>query len=323
METNNKEFIKLDKVLIIILGCMLLSFLLIESKEVIFLISLISISSFYFIAKSILKDFFIDIRSVIKYVSEGKEFIIKDGDLGLMYDEITLLKNRTIAYEETIELEKAKLRQSIEDICHQLKTPLTSVSIYTELLLGKDNENEYLMNIDQQVQKINYLIQGLLKLAKLQSHQVKFGFEDLSINQVMQMAIESLQSICQDTQITIQQTDLHFYYDESWLQEALSNIIKNSLEENCQHISISFEEHQQYIKVFIYNDGKEIDEKDLPHIFERFYHTSKQQGVGIGLALAKEIIERHHGSISAYNQNGVIFELTFPKYQVSQKYKVS
>ncbi|MEG0593379.1 MAG: HAMP domain-containing sensor histidine kinase, partial [Coprobacillus sp.] len=243
--------------------------------------------------------------------------------LGLMYDEITLLKNRTIAYEETIELEKAKLRQSIEDICHQLKTPLTSVSIYTELLLGKDNENEYLMNIDQQVQKINYLIQGLLKLAKLQSHQVKFGFEDLSINQVMQMAIESLQSICQDTQITIQQTDLHFYYDESWLQEALSNIIKNSLEENCQHISISFEEHQQYIKVFICNDGKEIDGKDLPHIFERFYHTSKQQGVGIGLALAKEIIERHHGSINAYNQNGVIFELTFPKYQVSQKYKVS
>ncbi|MEG0367184.1 MAG: hypothetical protein RR585_10135, partial [Coprobacillus sp.] len=87
METNNKEFIKLDKVLIIILGCMLLSFLLIESKEVIFLISLISIISFYFIAKNILKDFFIDIRSVIKYVSEGKEFIIKDGDLGLMYDE--------------------------------------------------------------------------------------------------------------------------------------------------------------------------------------------------------------------------------------------
>lgn len=76
--------------------------------------------------------------------------------------------------------------------------------------------------------------------------------------------------------------------------------------------------------MFIYNDGEAIQEKDLPHIFERFYHTKKQQGVGIGLALSKEIIEKHHGSIQAYNdRNGVVFEILFPRYQMNNKFKVS
>lgn len=323
METNNKEFTKLNYIFIITLVSLVLSFVIYDEKQAVFIVSIICIFVLYLQAKKILKKFFIDIRNIIEYASQKKVAIIKDGDLGLMYEQITLLNKRALAYEETIELEKEKLRQTIDDICHQLKTPLTSVSIYTELLLEKDKTNEYLVNIDQQIQKMNNLIQNLLKIAKLQSHQVEFSFEDLPIEDVFNYAIESLHSLIKDTEIKIQQTNIHFYYDESWLQEALSNIIKNSLEENCQHISISFKDHNQYIKIFIYNDGKEIEEKDLIHIFERFYHSSKQQGVGIGLSLSKEIIERHHGNIVVYNQRGVVFELTFPKYQVNEKYKVS
>lgn len=95
------------------------------------------------------------------------------------------------------------------------------------------------------------------------------------------------------------------------------------MEHGCSKIKVTFEEHQQYIKCFIYNNGEEIKEKDLPHIFERFYHSAKQQGVGIGLALSKEIIEKHHGLVTAYNDNGVVFEITFPLFQMNDKYKVS
>ena len=279
----------------------------------------------YFFSDYILKKVYKDIRGVIQYTSQNKEVIIKDGDLGLLIDEVNQLKNRSDAYEKTLNKEKDKLRKTIEDICHQLKTPLTSISIYTELSLEKDNNNPYLKEINQQIDKMKYLIQSLLRLAKLQSHQINFEYEYLSVNNLINISLQSLHSLIQksDVDINITEQDISFYYDEDWLQEAFSNIIKNSLEHNSSIIDISFKEYKEYLKIYIHNNGDEVSKKDLPHIFERFYHASHQEGVGIGLALSKEIIERHHGQVEVYNQAGVVFEVTFPKYQVSQKYKVS
>ena len=326
MKTNNREFIRLKYIALIILFLFIIIYLVGFSRDIMFVLGIILMGSLYISFQNVVKELYCEMREVIAYAANDQQTIIKDGDLGLLYNEMMRLKKRTVAYEKVIQQEKDKLRQMIEDICHQLKTPLTSISIYNDLLLDGKIQDNYFEEINQQIEKMKYLINSLLTLAKLQSSQIEFEFEYQSIQEVIQLSMQSLQPLIKKTriQIHIEELETCFYYDESWLQEALSNILKNSLEQTCSRIDITFLEHQQYFKMFIYNDGEAIQEKDLPHIFERFYHTKKQQGVGIGLALSKEIIEKHHGSIQAYNdRNGVVFEILFPRYQMNNKFKVS
>lgn len=326
MKTNNREFIRLKYIALIILFLFIIIYLVGFSRDIMFVLGIILMGSLYISFQNVVKELYCEMREVIAYAANDQQTIIKDGDLGLLYNEMMRLKKRTVAYEKVIQQEKDKLRQMIEDICHQLKTPLTSISIYNDLLLDGKIQDNYFEEINQQIEKMKYLINSLLTLAKLQSSQIEFEFEYQSIQEVIQLSMQSLQPLIKKTriQIHIEELETCFYYDESWLQEALSNILKNSLEQTCSRIDITFLEHQQYLKMFIYNDGKAIQEKDLPHIFERFYHTKKQQGVGIGLALSKEIIEKHHGSTQAYNdRNGVVFEILFPRYQMNNKFKVS
>ena len=326
MKTNNREFIRLKYIALIILFLFIIIYLVGFSRDIMFVLGIILMGSLYISFQNVVKELYCEMREVIAYAANDQQTIIKDGDLGLLYNEMMRLKKRTVAYEKVIQQEKDKLRQMIEDICHQLKTPLTSISIYNDLLLDGKIQDNYFEEINQQIEKMKYLINSLLTLAKLQSSQIEFEFEYQSIQEVIQLSMQSLQPLIKKTriQIHIEELETCFYYDESWLQEALSNILKNSLEQTCSRIDITFLEHKQYLKMFIYNDGEAIQEKDLPHIFERFYHTKKQQGVGIGLALSKEIIEKHHGSIQAYNdRNGVVFEILFPRYQMNNKFKVS
>lgn len=326
MKTNNREFIRLKYIALIILFLFIIIYLVGFSRDIMFVLGIILMGSLYISFQNVVKELYCEMREVIAYAANDQQTIIKDGDLGLLYNEMMRLKKRTVAYEKVIQQEKDKLHQMIEDICHQLKTPLTSISIYNDLLLDGKIQDNYFEEINQQIEKMKYLINSLLTLAKLQSSQIEFEFEYQSIQEVIQLSMQSLQPLIKKTriQIHIEELETCFYYDESWLQEALSNILKNSLEQTCSRIDITFLEHQQYLKMFIYNDGEAIQEKDLPHIFERFYHTKKQQGVGIGLALSKEIIEKHHGSIQAYNdRNGVVFEILFPRYQMNNKFKVS
>lgn len=324
MKTNNQEFVKLKYCLWMALFVFVVTYLCVDSYHFLFVVGIVMMIFIYIQFYSIVSKLYGDMRDVIAYASSDKDVVIEDGDLGLLYEEIVRLKQRTKAYEATIQKEKDKLKQMMEDVCHQLKTPLTSIAIYNDLLMEGEIQQSYFIEIEQQLEKMKYLMNSLLKLAKLEGSQVKFDFQYLSIEQVFHLSLQSLHSIIQQNkvQVTIHSTDINLYYDESWMQEALSNIIKNSIEHASQNIDVSFEEHQKYVKIIIHNDGDEIDEKDLPHIFKRFYHSSLQ-GVGIGLSLSKEIIEKHHAHITAYNQDGVVFEIVFPLHQVNHKYKVS
>jgi len=265
-----------------------------------------------------------DMRQVIQSFHNPTDFQIQDGDLGILYDEIRQLQRRTHQYEITIENEKKKLRETIEDICHQMKTPLASIGIYNELLEVEYNK-DYVQETGQQIDKMKYLVNTLLTLAKMESHQIHFDFQKLPIQYVIDLSLQSLHSMIEQSQVCIHivNNQESFYYDESWLQEAFSNILKNNIEHGCSNITISAYQYDQYIKVKIHNDGPEIASKDLPHIFERFYHTQNQKGVGIGLALTQEIIHRHHGEIEVYNEQGVVFEILFPIYFVSEKHQLS
>lgn len=321
MKTNNHEFIQLRNLWLITILINIVIYITIDYSSVLLVSTIVSLSILYLKSYQMIAQLYTDVRNVVGYASQDQKAQIKDGDLGLLYNEMRQLKKRTKAYEETIQEEKDRLRETIEDICHQLKTPLTSISIYNELLLNEEENNENLQKTQEQIEKMKYLISSLLKLAKLQSHQVSFEYEYLPIKDMIELSLQSVHSLIQqrNVEIKIEERDLMFYYDESWLQEAMSNILKNALEHGCSLIQISFEEYQNSFKIKIYNNGLAIDEKDLPHIFERFYHTQHQQGVGIGLALSKEIIERHHGYIDVYNEHGVVFEIMFLKYEMKEK----
>ncbi len=323
MEMNNRIFIKLKQVFFVVALVEVILYYFLPHRYFL-VISLIMLSLFYYVSKSFIIELYADIRNVIQSIHQKNDYMIQDGDLGLLYDEVKQLQNRTNAYEQTIEEEKKKLRKTIEDICHQLKTPITSISIYNELLKN-DYQKEYVEESYQQIEKITYLLNSLLTLAKLESNQIEFDFQDLYIKNIIQLSLQSLHSLLQihDINVEIEDCHIHLYCDESWIQEAISNILKNNIEHGCSKIHISFVKYNQYIKIVIHNNGEEINSKDLPHIFERFYHTQNQQGVGIGLSLSQEIIQRHHGSIEAYNQDGVVFEIMLPIYQVTHKYQLS
>lgn len=174
----------------------------------------------------------------------------------------------------------------------------------------------------QQIDKLKDLISSLLTLAKLENDVVHFEFQKLPLKYLLDLSIQSIYSLIQEKEIIIDVQDKEFFYDESWLVEAISNILKNALEQEAvTKIKINSQVIENYLKVYIHDNGQGIDSKDLPHLFERFYKSknSHKESVGIGLSLTKEIIRLHHGFIDVYNDQGACFELTFPLYAISEK----
>lgn len=259
----------------------------------------------------------------MKYI-DGDDEYIEDNDLGILYHKVQRLKQENFKYQQAVMKEKKKLKKDIEDICHQMKTPLATLLLYHEMLMKK-YEDEIVCKGLIQIEKMNHFMKGLLKLSQVET--ISFQYDLLPIGYIVDLSLQSVYSFIQSHHVCLHHDvmDISFYCDESWLQEAFSNIFKNAIENDCQTLSISYEYHEQYFKMYIHNDGKEISDKDLPHIFERFYHTKNASGngVGIGLSLTQEIIQKHHGHISVYNQDGVVFEITFPLYALSQKYDVT
>lgn len=326
METNNND---LKKIKILFAFQFVFLFLLIMGYYYsyekylylffigLFIITILTCYYFYMMFNQI----YSKIRNVIEYIDKKQEGIIMDGDIGLLYEKVMMLEKRNKAYEEVIKREKENLKKTIEDICHQMKTPLSSISINNELLMGiYDNEK---ININQkQIEKLKYLMNSLLTLAKLENDTIKFNFQKLPVSYLINLSIENINSLLGDKELILKDIQGEFYYDESWLVEAISNILKNCLEQDSvSKIKVSVEENNLYLKLKISDNGKGFEEKDLSHLFERFYKgkNSSKESVGIGLSLTKEIVRIHHGYIDVYNNHGACFELTFPHLNVSDK----
>ncbi|MFR7590421.1 MAG: sensor histidine kinase [Longibaculum sp.] len=323
METNNREFAKIKRIFcLFLIGCFFIVAYINNIYLGYFLIILMSFGIFVYFY-SLYKNLFVRIRQLIQYI-DGNNQYIEDNDLGVIYDKVKRLKQENLNCQMQVKEEKKKLKKDIEDICHQMKTPLTSLSLYNEML-EKRYDYKYVQESAQQIEKMSCFLHGLLKLSQVE--MIDFDFTNLPMDYVVDMAIDGLYAMIHEYHVKInhQRKKIFFYCDERWLQEALSNILKNAMEKGCHHLTISYEKHEQYFKIYIYNDGVEMDEEDISHIFERFYKTKDRsgQGVGIGLSLTKEIINKHHGQVIAYNQNGVVFELSFPLYLLSDKYLVT
>lgn len=248
--------------------------------------------------------------------TEGELSILKNN----LYKVITLLQSQN----EYLKNDKLYLADSIADISHQLKTPLTSMMMMCELLENEENPDkrqEFVAVINNQLSKMKWLITNILKISKLDADATEFKREEVSISKVLDDSLKPFVLTAELKNIAIQNgaNDFVFNGDESWTVEAVSNIVKNCLEHTNDggKIIIASDSTNLYNKLTISDNGCGIAEEDLPHIFERFYHgkNSSKDSVGIGLALAKTVFEKENASVSVESKQGrgSVFEIRFYK----------
>ena len=236
-------------------------------------------------------------------------------------DELSILQNEI--YKTTIMLkevadnskeDKIKLKDSLSDISHQLKTPLTSITILIDNIIeNKDMDEatrtEFAKDIKREITNINFLVQSLLKLSKLDADSVKFMNEDVNISEIINCSIKNVSVLSDLKNIDIEvngDKNAKIYCDLKWQVEAITNILKNCVEHSKSNgkVQISYEENQVYSIIKIRDYGVGIYKEDLPHIFERFYKgkNSSNESIGIGLALSKTIIESNNGYIGVESE---------------------
>ena len=251
-----------------------------------------------------------------------------EGDLGWLGRSFNAMADRLNHSLKLLKQDKVFLHNLISDISHQLKTPLASLIVFNENLLNdrsmkEDMQLTFLERSRQQLDRMEWLIVSLLKLARVEAGATSFVHERVNLKQVIVDATNALHVLAQQKQQQINiigNEDLNMQGDKHWLIEAFINLIKNALEHTIAEgkIDITLQETPLFYNIILADYGEGISAEDLPHIFKRFYrgnNTNKPQSVGIGLALAKSIIEEHDGMIQVQSRigEGSTFTISFHK----------
>ena len=247
-----------------------------------------------------------------------------EGDFNILNHQFNQMANRLENGLSVLKREKVFLRNMISDISHQLKTPLSSLIVINDLLLEDKNmdlnmKQNFLEKERTQLERMEWLTINLLKVARIEAGAIEFKKEKVLLKDILNIALSALNHRLENQVLEIEgDENAIFYGDKEWTGEALINIIKNAIEHNRGKINISLEETPLFSSIIVRDNGEGIDEKHLPHIFERFYKVSsevKPESIGIGLNLAKLIVESQNGTISVTSKKneGTEFTMTFLK----------
>lgn len=247
-----------------------------------------------------------------------------EGELSILHSEIYKMTVRLREQKDRLLQDKTYLADSLADISHQIRTPLTSINLLVQLLSVPDISHEERINLTRELNRllarIDWLITTLLKISKLDAGTVQLKRERVGLEELIQRACEPLL-----VPIELRGQELlicasgQFVGDPAWTCEAVSNIVKNCMEHTPDggKIRINTCENPLYAEIVIRDTGTGIDREDLPHIFERFYKGKEADGnsFGIGLALSRMIVTAQNGTIKAENQKtgGAMFTLRFYK----------
>ncbi len=253
----------------------------------------------------------------LKRFSEG-EFSILENRLSKL---VLCLRDQTDALKK----DKLLLADAIADISHQIKTPLTSINLLASALSKEEmcenalNRGKTLADMHSQIDRMDWLVSSLLKLARLDADAVKLNMKCVPLAELIELAVSPLEIVMElrNQQLTIEASG-SVLCDASWTAEALMNIIKNCSESMGDGVlSIYACENPLYSEIIVTDGGGGIAKEDLPHIFERFYRgkNSSSSGAGIGLALARSIVIKQNGTVKAENapRGGARFTLRFYK----------
>lgn len=295
---------------------------IIVSTSIIGVMSVLFIICFCMYLRRRKKDIF-ELQDYMDKISRGNyELEINDNS----EDELSSLKNslyKIMVYmkeqADSARIKKVMLAQSVSDISHQLKTPLTS----TQILLDNLNDNpdmeyatrkKFIYEALNQVNGMSWMIVSMLKLSRIDAGVVEFNNENISINKIIEEAVGNLEVIAEIKNVNIEKnidnrnedelnkSDIYIKGDYNWNREALQNIIKNAIEHSNDKgtVKINITDNDVYTAVYITNRGEKLSDKQQKQIFERYYSEAKYEdnSMGIGLPLAKAVIEKQGGYIS-------------------------
>ncbi|MBM0046270.1 HAMP domain-containing histidine kinase [Anaerococcus sp. mt242] len=266
-----------------------------------------------------------------KQMQELSDYIDKalDGNLeNSDFDEMELskIKSKLIKFlyasqvkEAKINTEKNKTKDLIADISHQTKTPITNLSLYISLL-ENDPKDEYIGIIKYELDKLKFLVQALVKSSRLESDIIVLQKNQANLADLVNNVLGEFKTILDEKNITIvlKEEDCVFNLDERWLKEAIHNLVDNAIKYSPEHSTINISVYKSYLNynLDIENEYKDLSEETLPKIFERFYrgkNSASKDGFGLGLFIAREIIEKHGGNIKAsLRENKIKFSIDFP-----------
>lgn len=266
----------------------------------------------------------------LREISSGNDSLdVRDnqeGELSILKNDIYKVTLMLSEQRSLLQRDKMQLTDAISDISHQLKTPLTSMTVMADLLSSADlppvKRMEFTHNIRIQLERIDWLVSSLLKLSKMDAKTIPFKKEPVLVKQLIQQALEPVlipMDIKEQTVSINGDDNVSFIGDFNWTSEALINILKNGVEHTQEGgaIAISYTENALFTEIIIADNGKGIPKEDLPYIFKRFYkgkHAS-EGSIGIGLAMAHSIIASQGGVIDVRSdgENGTEFHIKLYK----------
>ena len=236
-------------------------------------------------------------------------------DFSILEDKIYKIFIELVEARELVEKNSKKQTQNLEDIAHQIKTPITSMFFDLETIDKTEDNKKEIEGLELQLERLNSLADILLKLSSLDANVDKMEKNEVLISEIIEYALDILRKSIDEKNIKIifDYEDSEIKVDYYWVSEALINIIKNALNrEETTKIKISTNKNPIYTEIIIEDDGGGIKEENFKKIFERFYKSPDSKGFGIGLAMAKSIVEANNGDISVKNsKDGAIFKIKF------------
>lgn len=260
------------------------------------------------------------ISQIKEYISGNKDVTIEcndEGELYRLFHEVNYLVSILNAHAENEKNSKKFLKNTISDISHQLKTPLAALNIYNGIIQDEAQEiqtiKEFSLLSEQELDRIESLVQNLLKITKLDAGTIV-------LEKSLENVCELVESVKKHFQFRAEQEGKEIYLsgdgeiifscDRNWIIEAISNLVKNALDHTKKgdFIRIEWRVFASVLQITIKDNGSGIHTEDLHHIFKRFYRSrfSKDtQGIGLGLALVKAIVEAHNGTIEVVSTVGV------------------
>ena len=268
---------------------------------------------------------FIYIKSIYKKIAKIDKYMnnilnddysinIKDyceGDISNLKNDIYKMTIKLKEQSELLIKEKKYLEETLQDISHQIKTPLTSMYMINDILTNEKDENikkEFLIKNKNQIERIEWLVTSLLKLSRLESGTVKLKKEKINLKELIDKSIEPINVLLElrNIKLTKNVIDVNLVVDINWTVEALLNVIKNACEHTVDKIEIVGSTNPLYTEIKIIDNGIGISKKDIKHIFERFYKGNhNKESIGIGLNMSKKIINLQNGLIEVESKEGV------------------
>ena len=262
-----------------------------------------------------------NLAEYLEQVNTGRAAILSasgEDDFSKLEDEI--YKTVTFLYQTKDKAIQAKndFAENLSNIAHQLKTPITAISLSVQMM-KQNMDHKHLEQIEKQLLRLTHLEDALLLLSRIDAGTLRLQRDEVDVFTLLVLAADNLQELFVSSRAAVdipEQGEMLVTADLDWTMEAVMNLMKNCMEHSPGGtVHCSYAQNPLYTEILIWDDGEGFAKEDIPHLFERFYRGENacEGGIGIGLALSKEMIERQNGTIRAKNkpEGGALFEIRF------------